>query len=307
MKNESVGDRCPRKARTTWLLGAAVALVFGATRADAQTCPFDDGNSSLTREGLVLTRYALGLRGAPLVAGTDILSTDAPNVELTIACPSCGLDINGSGGFDVVDATIISRKIAGLTGTALTDGLALGSGTRNTPAAVNSFLLAGCGTTSGTVTSITVGAGLSGGTITTSGTIGIANSGVNTNHLADASVTLRKLFDGDTSQAGYLLSATGPVATGSLQWVPPPAVSCVDAPLVSATVTGGDQGCAVSTCASGYTVTGGGPAGGGTNTFSLFQYVNARSGNGWQVCYLVGGSASASVTFSVRARCCKVD
>lgn len=295
----------PHHVRTFAVTLATVLAALIPFAASAQTCPFDDGNSKLTREGLILTRYALGMSGSALVAGTDIAAVDAPTVEATILCPSCGLDINGNGGFDVVDATIISRKLAGLTGAALTDGLALGSGSRNTPAAVTSFLLAGCGTTNGTVTSITAGSGLSGGTITTSGTIGIAVGGVGTAHLATASVTLAKLVDGDTSQAGYLLSATGPATSGSLTWVPPPAMSCVDAASGSATVTGGNQGCATSACPAGYTVTGGGPTGGSSNTFSLFQYVNAVSGNGWSVCYLVGGS-NTSITFTVRARCCKV-
>lgn len=275
----------------------------------------------------MLTRYALGLRGSVLVAGTDFAATDAPSVEATITCPSCGLDVNGNGSFDAVDATIISRKIAGLTGSALTDGLALGNGSRNTPAAVNSFLLSGCGTTGGTVTSVAAGTGLSGGTITTSGTIGIAAGGVGTSqlaanavtssriaggavgefHIADGSVSLPKLLDGDTSQAGYLLSATGTVAVGGLQWVPPPALSCVNGPSDSATVTGGTQGCAVSACPSGYLVTGGGPISGSSNTFTMWQYSNARSGNGWAVCYLVGGASNASVSFTVQARCCKVE
>jgi hypothetical protein len=257
------------------------------------------------------------LRGNVLVAGTDFAAADAPSVEATILCPSCGLDINGNGGFDVVDATIISRKLAGLSGNALTDGLALGSGSRNTPAAVSSFLLAGCGTTGGTVTSIAAGTGLSGGTITTTGTIGIAPSGVgngqiapgavSNSKIADGSITLLKLFDGDSSQAGYLLSATGPVATGSLTWVPPPALSCVAGTSGgNATVTSGNQGCATSTCPFGYTVTGGGMAGGSTNTTNLFQYLNFATGNGWQVCIIVGGSGG-STTFSANARCCKVD
>ena len=49
----------------------------------------------------------------------------------------------------------------------------LAIGTRNTPAAVQSFLLAGCGATGGTVTSIATGAGLTGGPISTSGTINL--------------------------------------------------------------------------------------------------------------------------------------
>ena len=141
--------------------------------ANAQTCPFDDGNSSLAVEGLILTRYALGITGAPLVASTGINAVDAPTVEAAINCPSCGLHITGNPTLTVADATIISRKLAGFSGNALTDGLALGSGTRNTPAAVQSFLLAGCGATGGTVTSITAGTGLTGGTITGSGTIAV--------------------------------------------------------------------------------------------------------------------------------------
>jgi hypothetical protein len=117
----------------------------------AQTCPFDDGNSQLTREGLVLTRYALGLTGASLVNGTDFSIADAPTIESNIACPSCRLNITGnidSIGNPVVtvaDATIISRKLAGFSGAALTNAVPLGSGSRNTASAVNSFLLTGCG------------------------------------------------------------------------------------------------------------------------------------------------------------------
>lgn len=124
----------------------AVLTAFGSTTTVAQTCPFDDGNSSLAVEGLVLTRYALGLTGAPLVANTGIADVDAPSVEATINCPSCGLNITGNASMTIADATIISRKLAGLKGAALTANLDLGSGTRNTSAAVQSFLLAGCGT-----------------------------------------------------------------------------------------------------------------------------------------------------------------
>jgi len=146
-------------------------LAYQPASASAQVCPFDDGNSSLAVEGLVLTRYALGLTGAPLVANSGINAVDAPTVEASVNCPSCGLNITGNPTMTVADATIISRKLAGMSGSALTNGLALGSGTRNTPSAVQSFLLAGCGATGGTVTSITAGTGLTGGTISSSGTI----------------------------------------------------------------------------------------------------------------------------------------
>ena len=152
------------------LLGAMLAT---QSAAQAQTCPFDDGNSTIEIEGLILARYALGLTGAPLVANTNINAVDAPTVEATINCPSCGLNITGNPTMTVADATIISRKLAGFSGAALTNNLALGSGTRNTPAAVQSFLLSGCGATGGTLTSITAGIGLTGGTITTSGMIAV--------------------------------------------------------------------------------------------------------------------------------------
>lgn len=137
-----------RSAVSTTLIAALFFMVFCglASVANAQSCPFDDGNSSLEVEGLILTRYALGLTGAPLVANTGIASVDAPAVEATISCPSCGLNITGNPTLTVADATIISRKLAGFSGSALTDNVALGSGSRNTPAAVQSFLLSGCGT-----------------------------------------------------------------------------------------------------------------------------------------------------------------
>jgi hypothetical protein len=160
-------------SRAVLALVASSLLCFAAQKSHAQTCPFDDGNSLLTVEGVILTRYALGITGAPLVASTGINAVDAPTVETAINCPSCGLNITGNAALSVADATIISRKLAGFSGDALTNGVALGSGTRNTPAAVQSFLLAGCGATGGTVTSITAGAGLTGGTITGSGTIAV--------------------------------------------------------------------------------------------------------------------------------------
>jgi hypothetical protein len=65
------------------------------------------------------------------------------------------------------------------------------------------------------VTSITAGTGLSGGTITTTGTIGIANSGVGTAQIADGSVTIAKLAGVKNAGTflGYDGSWSAPVAT----------------------------------------------------------------------------------------------
>ncbi len=189
-------------------LAVFVGLPLFAPVAHAQVCPFDDGNSSLEVEGLILTRYALGVTAAPLVANTGINAVDAPSVEATINCPSCGLNITGNPTMTVADATIISRKLAGFSGAALTDGLDLGNGTRNTVTTVNSFLLAGCGATGGTVTSITAGNGLTGGTITASGTIA-----------ADTTFLQRRVTS--TCSAGSFITAVA--ADGTVTCGTPPA------------------------------------------------------------------------------------
>lgn len=126
------------------LMLPAAALFPINPLAAAQTCPFDDGRSSLGVEGLVLTRYALGLTGAPLVANSGIAASDAPTVQDSINSQAFDLRLTGNTVMTPTDATIISRKLAGFSGASLTTGLALGGGNRNTPAAVQSFLLAGC-------------------------------------------------------------------------------------------------------------------------------------------------------------------
>ena len=138
----------PLKWRVAYV--ATLGLTLAATVAHAQqSCPFDGGDASLAKEGLILSRYALGITGAPLVANTGIPAASAQTVEDSINSPAWGLNITGNtdvSGAPVLttnDATIISRKIAGFSGAALTNGLAL-SGPRNTPTAVQNFLLAGC-------------------------------------------------------------------------------------------------------------------------------------------------------------------
>jgi hypothetical protein len=128
------------------LFVAPLALAMQTSFAQ-NVCPFDQAGTTLTREGLVLTRYALNIRGSALVANSGFTSAEAPTIEATLGCASCtaALDLNGNNAFDATDATIISRRLAGITGTALTNGLALGSGSRSNDPAIQSFLTAGCG------------------------------------------------------------------------------------------------------------------------------------------------------------------
>ena len=125
------------------------ALAWLPASSSAQTCPFDNGGSDATNDGLVLTRYALGITGAPLTASTRYASLDPLQVKNNIECVGCALDMNGDGQIDTVDTTIIARHLAGFQGASLTARLALGvapTASRPTTAAVVSFLASGCAT-----------------------------------------------------------------------------------------------------------------------------------------------------------------
>ena len=122
----------------------AIALSLTGAPASAATCPFDAGASDALNDGVVLTRYALGITGSPLTASTRYASIDPLQVKNNIECVGCALDINGDGQIDTADTTIIARHLVGFQGASLTGGLALGVGARNTTAAVTSFLANGC-------------------------------------------------------------------------------------------------------------------------------------------------------------------
>lgn len=131
------------------VMGLSVAtLGVGAHAAVVAACPFDNEFTTLDREGLIYLRYALGFNGSALVAGTTYGSQHATAAVEAITCATCApqIDVNGDNQFDLTDAQIIARYLAGLRGAALTRGVALGAGTRNTPALVNTFIADGCPT-----------------------------------------------------------------------------------------------------------------------------------------------------------------
>jgi hypothetical protein len=125
-------------------LVVAMILPVSIGSSLAATCPFDNGGSDAINDGVVLTRYALGITGTPLVASTRYASLDPLQVKNNIECVGCALDMNGDGAIDTIDTTIIARHLAGFTGMRLTQGLALGSGSRPDAASVQSFLANGC-------------------------------------------------------------------------------------------------------------------------------------------------------------------
>ncbi len=137
--------KASRPVKTVIATAALAAMILTPTLLHAaSTCPFDTGGSDAINDGVVLTRYALGITGAPLIASTRYTSLDPLQVKANIECVGCALDINGDGIVDTVDTTIIARHLAGFRGASLTAGLSLGSGTRNTSTTVASFLVNGC-------------------------------------------------------------------------------------------------------------------------------------------------------------------
>lgn len=126
------------------LASAAAFALLSATTAHA-ACPFNvsgDAVSDSLRDGLLLVRYAQGLRGSALVAGTTAAS---PAVENLIVANTAGLDVNGNGVFDIGDAAIIARSVFGFSYQSwMPDGQAGAYATRTSPALVKTFVDAGC-------------------------------------------------------------------------------------------------------------------------------------------------------------------
>ncbi|WP_395707328.1 DUF1800 family protein [Casimicrobium huifangae] len=132
------------------VLGALLLVSAGAHAA----CPFnvsgvgtltDPASFDLLRDGVLITRYAQGMRGAALVAGTG---TTAATVESNIANNLAQLDINGDGFLDVQDALVINRALLGIANSKQGAGTAnVNYGTRTNAAVMQAFVAGGCNIT----------------------------------------------------------------------------------------------------------------------------------------------------------------
>ena len=116
-----------------------------ATSVTQAACPFNVAGAptaDAARDGVLLVRYARGIRGAALVAGTAAV---ASTVEANIVANTTKLDVNGNGVFDLDDAAIISRNVFGFNSDAwLPNGRAGSYATRTTADKVKSFVDADC-------------------------------------------------------------------------------------------------------------------------------------------------------------------
>jgi len=132
------------------VLGALLLVSAGAHAA----CPFnvsgvgtltDPASFDLLRDGVLITRYAQGMRGAALVAGTG---TTAATVESNITSNLAQLDINGDGFLDVQDALVINRALLGIANSKQAAGTAnVNYGTRTNAAVMQAFVAGGCNIT----------------------------------------------------------------------------------------------------------------------------------------------------------------
>jgi Chaperone of endosialidase len=250
------------------LLSSTCAMLITAS-AHSATCPFDGGGSDAINDGLVLTRFALNITGAPMLANTryeSVAGLTPDLVQANITCAGCGLDMNGDNQVDTVDATIVARRLAGFTGNSLTNGLALGSGARSTPAAVQSFLIAGCAGAG--VTNPYILGGNAFGTIGTPATLGTTDG--------------KPLHVGLGSNRGLRMAVSGDTAVVSVDVINGASNNSVSAGAIGGTVAGG--GCSGGTgcsAANANTVDAafGTVSGGNTNYAWFYGAVGGGFGN----------------------------
>jgi uncharacterized protein (DUF1800 family) len=134
------------------IAGATVAT--GSALAQASNCPLDVSRDVLTiptprapnamTDGVLLTRFALGLRGPQLY---DRVTTEVNRfvAEGNTGTTLAQLDVDGDGVFTSTDATVLSRYISGFRDAALTNGLTFNTGaSRGTAAGVTAHINGGC-------------------------------------------------------------------------------------------------------------------------------------------------------------------
>lgn len=141
-------------AALAWAIIAGATLRSTDVRAQASACPLDVSRDVMIEttpraprfalDGVLLTRFALGLRGPVLY---DRLSTNETRFvgEGNTGSVLASLDIDGDGVFTDTDATIAARFMAGFQGDPLVAGLQFNAAaTRRTGALTSAYLAGGC-------------------------------------------------------------------------------------------------------------------------------------------------------------------
>ncbi len=132
------------KKVTALLLVLFAVLTSATAQAQVSACPFNVrgvASAQATQDGLLITRFARGLRGSALVASTG---ATAEPVEAFIQTNRDRLDLDGNGHVDEIDASIITRVLAGLPPVTASNIALRAGGSRSNATAIRQFLDAGC-------------------------------------------------------------------------------------------------------------------------------------------------------------------
>jgi hypothetical protein len=124
----------------------AALLLNGSAFA---VCPFSvqpSGSADVTTDGLLLQRYALSLRESALIQSATRVPVAASTVASYISDHQLQLDVDGNGLFDVRDALITARYLAGFRSDSLVIGLPATAVTplRDTAAKIEQYIREGC-------------------------------------------------------------------------------------------------------------------------------------------------------------------
>ncbi len=135
---------------TTYASVGAFALIVSPGLASAQSsnCPFGIGASSARAnlsDALFLTRYAYGLNGNALLTGIGIPVANEIAIRSRLHSDFSRIDVDDDGRYSVYDGQIATRMLLGFRSDLAIAGLTpSSSGSRNTAAAVKTFLDSGC-------------------------------------------------------------------------------------------------------------------------------------------------------------------
>jgi hypothetical protein len=129
------------------LISLCVALVpFNAVALPM--CAFNVSGGAAPRlavDGVLLARYAVGLRGAPLTDGLVAAPGLPGSIEATITASRASFDVDGDGAFTVTDALAIVRSIAGFPAAGLANGLSFSTTAQRTSGeAIARYIADGC-------------------------------------------------------------------------------------------------------------------------------------------------------------------
>jgi hypothetical protein len=130
---------------------SSTAASYGFSGADyalpllAGSLDFDQsGNGDALTDGLLLLRYAFGLRGSMLTAGAVASNSPLTSLEVEEAVANAAVsfaDIDGNGRLDALtDGLILLRYLFGLRGTMLTNGAIATDATRTTPEVIETYV-----------------------------------------------------------------------------------------------------------------------------------------------------------------------